>query len=259
LARPLHRQRLIGREIVLTEDPDEHLIWHRSRIFIKPLNAWLLDWWFWEEHICKDINLYRAACGFLVSYTWLVGRKSDFAVAKSLGLLPDQLEWTSWVAFQKEFLKHTNVDSMHQVAARYQYGELRLSRLSRIYRWVPGVVVSNTPRNFVQGYLSPSTWVDEFFRDNFGWLVSFFVFLTVTLGAIQVGLATTQLEGSRRFQRVSYILTIFILVFITTTATTIAFTWLSLTIFHYTSAKLYHYRIQNQRIKARGDFETKEV
>ena len=259
LARPLHRQRLIGREIMLTEDPDEHLIWHRSRIFIKPLNTWLLDWGFWNEHICDDANLYRAACGFLVSYTWLVGRESDFGIAKSLALLPDQLVWTHWAAFQKEFLKHIKVDSLHQVTARYQYGELRLSRLNRIYRWVPGVIMANPLRSFVQGYLSPSTWFEEFFRDNFGWLLAVFVFFTVALSALQVGLAAGQLQGNQRFQRISVGFTIFILILITTTIAIIIFTWFSLTIFHYISAKLYHCRVQKRRARARTDLEIEGV
>lgn len=46
-ARPLHRQRLLLRTIYLTESPDEHLVWHETCIFIKPLPEYLLDYEFW--------------------------------------------------------------------------------------------------------------------------------------------------------------------------------------------------------------------
>src|SRR5882757_2916672 len=38
---PLHRQKILGREIVVTEDPRLHLVWINNRIFIKPLPTYL--------------------------------------------------------------------------------------------------------------------------------------------------------------------------------------------------------------------------
>lgn len=43
-ARPLHRQKLIGRSILITEDPNEHLVWDREQMFIKPIPGSLLDY-----------------------------------------------------------------------------------------------------------------------------------------------------------------------------------------------------------------------
>ena len=43
-ARPLHRQRLLGRSILITEDTSEHLVWFESQIFVKPLPEYLLDY-----------------------------------------------------------------------------------------------------------------------------------------------------------------------------------------------------------------------
>lgn len=40
---PLHRQRVKGREIIITEDPRLHLIWYHDRIFIKPLPKYILS------------------------------------------------------------------------------------------------------------------------------------------------------------------------------------------------------------------------
>jgi predicted DNA-binding protein len=62
-ARPLHRQQLLGREIIITEDPNEHLVWHKTRIFIKPLPIFLVDLDCWTRKICKTKQLYEAACG----------------------------------------------------------------------------------------------------------------------------------------------------------------------------------------------------
>lgn len=42
-ARPLHWQKLLGRTVLVTEDPDEHLVWFENQIFIKPLPDFLLD------------------------------------------------------------------------------------------------------------------------------------------------------------------------------------------------------------------------
>ncbi|KAH7038399.1 uncharacterized protein B0I36DRAFT_316107 [Microdochium trichocladiopsis] len=46
LARPPHRQRLLGRTILITERLDEHLVWHEKSIFIKPLPKYLLSYEF---------------------------------------------------------------------------------------------------------------------------------------------------------------------------------------------------------------------
>ena len=64
-ARPLHRQKLLGRSILVTESPDEHLVWFEDCIFIKPLPGFLLDWDSWNNHLCPDRELYEAACGLL--------------------------------------------------------------------------------------------------------------------------------------------------------------------------------------------------
>ncbi|KAM0418929.1 hypothetical protein ACHAPT_012087, partial [Fusarium lateritium] len=40
---PLHHQLLLGREILVTEQMDMHLVWTTGRIFVKPILRFLLE------------------------------------------------------------------------------------------------------------------------------------------------------------------------------------------------------------------------
>lgn len=66
--RPLHRQQLLGRQVIITEDPNEHLVWHERRIFIKPLQMFLvdLDCWTQKQPAARGclwlLTLVRMAC-----------------------------------------------------------------------------------------------------------------------------------------------------------------------------------------------------
>ncbi|KAF2462923.1 uncharacterized protein BDR25DRAFT_308060 [Lindgomyces ingoldianus] len=53
---PLHRQRVKGREIVLTEEPRLHLVWIHDRIFAKPLPRYLLSQTFWKMFLEEGTN-----------------------------------------------------------------------------------------------------------------------------------------------------------------------------------------------------------
>ncbi|KAF2422390.1 hypothetical protein EJ08DRAFT_690055 [Tothia fuscella] len=57
--RSLYYQRFLGREIVIAEELDLHLIWAKSRIFIKPLPDFLLNYDFWENHISSWTEFAR--------------------------------------------------------------------------------------------------------------------------------------------------------------------------------------------------------
>ncbi|PVH71310.1 hypothetical protein DL98DRAFT_553712 [Cadophora sp. DSE1049] len=164
-SRPLHRQQLLGREIVITEDPSEHLIWHETRIFVKPLPIlWLL-----------------------LSYAWLVRHESDFRIAREKGLLPDIINWETWTVLIDDFLEHIDLQSLSGVSFRYHYGELRLSRLNKIH-----CITRFTWRDFVRGYMTTSTWYQDFFARNFAWLLAVFAVVSVALSAMQVVLVMTR-------------------------------------------------------------------
>jgi succinate dehydrogenase/fumarate reductase cytochrome b subunit len=53
------------------------------------------------------------------------------------------------------------------------------------------------------GFSSESTWYQAFFMRNFGWIFAVFAYMTVILGAMQVGLGIEQLQGNQPFQRAS--------------------------------------------------------
>ncbi|KAH7086989.1 hypothetical protein FB567DRAFT_56646 [Paraphoma chrysanthemicola] len=126
---PLHHQIIKGRQILITERPDLHLIWYHDRIFIKPVPLSLVNYNFYNTCILgkkSDQTLHAAACGFLRTYASLIVHETDYNIAKAAGLLPFDTDWNKWCHFIKR-IQHLK-DA--QVARRYHYGELRLIRLN---------------------------------------------------------------------------------------------------------------------------------
>ncbi len=204
--RALHRQIMIGREITITEQADLHLVWQESRIYLKPMPGFLLDFGFWKNNLCRDEALYQSASGFLLSYVWLICHKSDLRIAHSKGLLPPEIDWERWILFSKSLLQSVDTNSLDGINRRYHYGELRLTRLNWIYR------VASKPRStrtFVLGYMSGYNRYSVFVQRNFTWVLAAFVYVTIVLTAMQVGLATDQLGKNELFQNAASGFTIF--------------------------------------------------
>ena len=136
----LHRQLVKGRHIVVTEDPRLHLVWIHGRIFIKPIPTYLMSHQFWTKVLLKQSyqptssltvdrdSIKRAALGFLRTYAYLIRHQSDFMIAQqdNLRLVPPNIDWTKFCQFVSNFSK---IQDDH-VSGRYQYGELRLTRLN---------------------------------------------------------------------------------------------------------------------------------
>ncbi len=200
-ARPLYKQKMLDRKILVTEQVDLHLLWQESRIYIKPLPEFLMDHEFWTENLCGNPEHHKNACGLLLSYTWLICYQSDLKIAKDHGLVPLWMTWTDWLKFTRAFLDAFDWESLSNVNKRYEYGELRLGRINWIYRL--------TFRNFVRGYVYRYNRFSVFLSRNFAWLAVAFLYITVVLSAMQVGLATDRLKGSSRFQDASYGFTVF--------------------------------------------------
>lgn len=149
--QPLHRHRLLGREILITESPRLHLVWYYNRVFIKPMPRYLLSHKFWTTYLLcgsdaadelegsplapsprstlvgRTEKIRRAALGFVRTYRHLIRHESDFNIAQSVGLLPSEATWPRFCAFVSRF-----EDSIQDadVSNRYHYGDLRLTRLN---------------------------------------------------------------------------------------------------------------------------------
>ncbi|KAL5354546.1 hypothetical protein ACLOAV_000635 [Pseudogymnoascus australis] len=209
-ARPLHRQVMMDRHVVVTEQADLHLTWRGPRIYIKPLPKYLLNVDFWNKNICSDSGdseLYESAKGFLLSYIWLVFNESDFQMAIDNSnhprLLPEGITYQQWTGFIADFMNGDDFDHMDQINPRYRFGELRLNRLNTIYR------IKYGRKHFIRGYFYGYHEYGTFMEQNFAWIVTFFAYVAIVLTAMQVGLATKQLVDNDAFHDASYGFTVF--------------------------------------------------
>ncbi|KAH8652846.1 hypothetical protein BGZ61DRAFT_500805 [Ilyonectria robusta] len=147
--RPLHHQLVLGREIVITERMDMHLVWTTGRMFLKPIPRFLLEPQFWTKYSrgrecgcssdkdnaqgCtqeRGRDIRQHALGFLFSYAALISHESDFRIAKENRLLPPEISWPGWRIFVEQL--DTEFICPH-IDPRFHHGELRLNRLSKIY------------------------------------------------------------------------------------------------------------------------------
>jgi hypothetical protein len=198
-ARPLHRYKMLGYEILCTQQMDLHLLRFSSRLIIKPLPEWLLSHDFWTNHLCADETLHKSACGFLLSYVWLVTTPLDLKLAHDHNLLPTSVSWTWWKAFVVDYFRHVDINALDQVNKRYQFGDLRLGRVNLIYR------TGFFSTHFIRGYLYGYNRYVIFFERNFSWIFSVFVFFSLGLNAMQVGTGLKDLNERYTFLRASYV------------------------------------------------------
>ncbi|EME39011.1 hypothetical protein DOTSEDRAFT_115852, partial [Dothistroma septosporum NZE10] len=184
---PLHHQKVIRRDIVLTERASLHLVWFERIIYVKRLNDELLDWTYFSQVLCGDKTLHQAASGFLLSYTRLIEYPSDLDIAKTSALINRDVTWKKWQTFRTSVIHH-----LGDLAD--QYGELRLDRLNQIYRMkLLGLSYFNVHRDY-----------SSFFGDNFKTLIALFALVSVALSAMQVmtgvnGVPAAALITSYRF------------------------------------------------------------
>lgn len=232
--RPLYYQKVLRRDIVIHELMDFHLTWDERRIFLKPIPRYLLNQQFWQDNLsckegcgstsnnnnqgsrqdvhstqektattsaCERCEIHQYALGFMLSYASLISYESDLHTAKDVHLVPTELTWQQWRAHVRNLLE---LGKRRRVNQRYIFGELRLDRLNKIYRY--------SFRAPIRGYLYGYTSYMHFWRDNLVRIASLFAYLVVVLTAMQVGLATDQLKDSYAFQQTSYGFTMFSIV-----------------------------------------------
>ena len=185
----IHRQRVKGREIVITEEPRLHLVWIHHRIFIKPLPLYLLSHAFWDEFLDQPstrlgearARVNASALGFLRTYRHLIRHETDFNIAQQdhLRLIPRDVEWPSFCRFMSEL---SSIDDS-VVSKRYCYGELRLTRLN----FYAPLLLRKFHFEQVHGQYG------DFFARLYGPILFVFALVSTVLSSMQVALAAEQL------------------------------------------------------------------
>jgi len=208
---PLHKQKILGREIILTDTTDLHLIWHYSRIFLKPLPRYLLSHAFWR-FLCSPSPssssqpqsgsasgsastsdqevLLPSIIGFVRSYSYLIQSETDFRLAQSHHLVPSEINFESFSRFIKRFRELP--DDM--ASPRFHFGELRLTRLN----FWSGVFLRQ------RHYFNVARQYETYFERFFAPLLFAFGTLSVVLSAMQVALAAVamaEMEGLGAWDR----------------------------------------------------------
>jgi hypothetical protein len=185
---PLHRQRVKGREIIVTEEARLHLVWIHDRIFIKPMPWYLLSHDFWKVYLNQkpgspdnsNSNLRAAAAGFLRTYRYLIRHESDFHLTQqdSLRLIPKNVDWASFCHFTSDFNKIQD----SAVSRRYCFGELRLTRLN----FYAPFLLRKFRFEQVHGQYS------DYFARLYGPVLFVFAVVSTILNSMQVALAADQ-------------------------------------------------------------------
>lgn len=200
--RPLYMQKIMRREIIVTEDPEEHLLYENPVIFIKRMPSYLSSHEFWEQNICGDESLYQSAVGMLLSYTWLIRYKSDFHIARKHYLIPEGFGWKRWKSFTADFLNHYQAEPGVKASQRFHYGELRMSALIHIGKFNPAL---NSLLDRMNNLLRSPWWYRPFIKRNLSRLLAVFVFFSLILSAMQVGLAVDRLHDNAAFIQSCYV------------------------------------------------------
>ena len=252
-ARPLHRQQMMGFEVLHTEQVDLHLLKFSTRLLIKPLPDYILNYEFWETHLCESKDLHQSACGFLLSYIWLICSPLDLRLARRLDLIPSYITWPWWKTFVTDFVSNIDVNALDQVNKRYHFGELRLGRINTTYR------MRFMFTHFVRGYLYGYNRYVVFFQRNFGWVLIVFAFFSLVLSAMQVGVAVPPLNDDPTFQQASYGFVVFaitsvavLLGFVGITFVIIFFFNMAAAISHEKSERLNREKLADERKRTKG-------
>ena len=199
--RSLYYQKFLRREIVIAEELDLHLVWAKSRIFIKPLPDFLLNYDFWEDYICCDPELYRAACGLLYSYCGLIRFGHDLQVAQDCHLVNLNLDYRAWTEFSRTILPNLNPMDSHIMDTRFRYGELRLHRLDTIYRYSPQKLSIS---GIFQGFPHALTESYVPYMDQYNNAVSAFGAIVIILSAFNLSLSAHSKSPDPDLQQAAY-------------------------------------------------------
>lgn len=183
-----------GRNIIISEDPGLHLVWIHDRVFMKPIPKYMFSHAFWKFYltsahssIAEDERrkILRAAVGFLRTYVYPIRHKSDYILAQSdeHRLISQKISFSAFIRFIEAF----RIDD-GMVSPRYQFGQLRLTRLNF---WIRILF-------FEYAYMKVHGQYGDYAARFYGPFLLIFATFSVLLAAMQVGLASlsTQAMGS---------------------------------------------------------------
>jgi len=207
--RSLYYQKFLGREIVIAEELGLHLVWAKSRIFIKPLPDFLLNYDFWEDYISCEPQLHRAACGLLYSYCGLIRFGHDLQVAQQCHLVNVNLDYRAWTEFARTVLPNLNPEDSNTMDTRFQYGELRLNRLDTIYRYSPyklsiSSILQGFPHALTESYVP--------YMEQYNNAVSAFGIIVIVLSAFNLSLSARSKSPDLDLQQAAYGFAIFAMI-----------------------------------------------
>ncbi|KAF1924156.1 uncharacterized protein M421DRAFT_103942 [Didymella exigua CBS 183.55] len=196
------------REILAIEDISLHLVWHRSRINIKPMPLFLLNYDFWA----KPVFDRSIALGFMLTYALLVRHRLDFFLAREAHLFPEDLDWTQ----RSKLIAHFHHVQDDEVAERYRYGQPRLSRLN----WAVRIFRPASAFKTKWFYIVPHWSVLLYLARALTPLIFSFASLSLVLSSMQVILAISGdelgiVDGLKATKAIFWLFSVIVLVFST--------------------------------------------
>ncbi|KAJ6256417.1 hypothetical protein Dda_8918 [Drechslerella dactyloides] len=190
---PVHFQSARGRQVLANERHSLHLVWYHDRIFVKPIAPYLLSAAFWDWIAQADPEVFKAAAGLMRSYAFLIQSEADYRLANDdrSPLLPLAMgktteDFEKFVRFIDQFA-HLADD---ELSPRYSYGELRLSRLN----WLIRFLFIKVTFFHVNGEWGP------IFMNILAPLIAVFAVLSILLTTMQVGLAAQSSTSTDSWQ-----------------------------------------------------------
>lgn len=210
--RPLSLYRVLERDIVPTGDTSLHLVWTTGKIYLRPIPRCLVSLAFYERYLTPPRPEDKPILGLLYSYICLVPSELDFDIARREHLLPDTHDWHAWKALVTRVLSdyhgsHSRGQGiLNHVPRRYAYGELRLDRLDKIYRYFRG--------DLLHGYstLTGSARYVDLFRENLAVVAASTVYLVVIVTAMSLGRTTKALKDNEAFDSACYGFAVFAII-----------------------------------------------
>ncbi|KAI0546755.1 hypothetical protein F4679DRAFT_405239 [Xylaria curta] len=185
---PLHLHIRKRRTVTISEHTRLHLVWDSDVVYIKPLPSYLLSSDFWERHLPPGSPGRPHALGFVRTYAHLIRHRSDFHIAQKEDLIPP-FETLHHSEFEK-FIKNFRVVEDDQVSLRWEFGQIRLTRLNWAVRLLQPTTIEKRDGMFHRFFYEEQYQETRQYLYGLGpFLLFVFAALSLMLSAMQVVLA----------------------------------------------------------------------